>query len=119
MKRLFIVVLTLAVAGCASRGTAEDFTWLMECPKVVEPGAEFQFAVRTVDSGGQAVKGVKIRYQIQWPGGSANPFRHAATSGTTVKVRAKRDTGPATLVILCEDRKGQESKVLEAAFEVK
>lgn len=119
MKKMLLVVLPLALAGCASRGTAEDFTWLIECPKTVEPGAELQFAVRTVDAGGQAVNGVRFRYQIQWTGGSALPFRFSAASGTSVKLRARRDTGPAALIVSSENRQGREVKVLEAAFEVK
>ena len=58
MKRFVSVVLPLALACCASRGSAEDFTWLIECPKTMERGGDLEFAVRTVDSGGQAVKGV-------------------------------------------------------------
>jgi hypothetical protein len=119
MKHLSAVVCLLALSACASRGGAEDFTWLIECPKTVERGAEFEFAVRTVDAGGQAVKGTKFRYQIQWTGGSANPFRFTAASGATVRLRARRDPGPAAIIVSCENREGREVKVLEFAFEVK
>jgi hypothetical protein len=119
MRHLLAVVSILALAGCASRGTAEDYTWLLECPKTVAAGAEFEFAVRTVDPAGQAVSGVKFRYHILWTGGTYAPFRHLAASGAAVKLRAKRDTGPANLVVTCEDRKGKDTRVLETTFDVK
>lgn len=119
MKAARCVVLLLAVAGCSSAGTAEDFKWSIECPKTVDKGAEFTFTVKTVDAAGQPVEGVKYKYQILWTAGSANPLRHKGRSGEPVRLHARMAPGPATLVVTCENREGLDTKVLETGFEVK
>ncbi len=106
-------------AGCASPGTAEDFKWSIDCPKTVDKGAEFLFTVRTTNPAGVAVSDVSYRYQILWPGGTSNPLRHGGRSGEPEKVKARMATGPATMVVTCDNRQGLDVKVLEATFEVK
>jgi hypothetical protein len=122
MKSAFIVVSIVAAAaisGCASPGSAEDFKWSVECPKSVDRGAEFSFVVKTENSAGQAVDGVKFRYQILWTSGSSQPLRHKGRSGDREKVHAHLVSGPATIVITSENHEGLEAKVLETGFEVK
>jgi len=122
MKIILLVVSLLATAGlsgCASTGVAEDFTWAIDCPKTVDKGAEFTFVVAATGAAGQAVDGVKYRYQILWTGGSTNPLRHKGQSGERQKVHARLAAGPATIVVTCENREGLEKKVLETSFEVK
>jgi hypothetical protein len=123
MKNAFVVVLIGSLASmvsCASSpGTAEDFTWSAEFPKSVDKGAEFTFMVKTANSSGQAVDGVKFRYQIHWPGGSAQPLRHKGRSGELEKVHARLVPGMVTVVFTSENREGLDSKVLESSFEVK
>lgn len=122
MKNLVIVVcigVVLSFAGCKSAGTAEQFTWAVECPKQVDRGAEFLFLMKTADSAGAEVKGVAYRYQILWPEGSSNPLRHKGLSGESEKVRARMSAGTATVVFTCPNKDGLETKVLETRFEVK
>jgi hypothetical protein len=119
MNNVRIVVSLLALAGCATPGTAEDFKWSVECPKTVDRGAEFLFTVTAAKASGEAVNGVGFRYQILWTGGSANPLRHRGSTGESEKVHARVTTGPATIVITCLNRQGLDTKVLEASFEVK
>jgi hypothetical protein len=122
MKNAFFVVSIVAAAaitGCASPGSAEDFKWSVECPKSVDRGAEFSFLVRTENAAGQAVDGVKFRYQILWTAGSSQPLRHKGRSGDREKVHARMVPGRATIVFTCENREGLDARVLETAFEVK
>lgn len=122
MKNVLAVVCILSIAtltGCATPGVAEDFKWSVECPKAVDRGAEFTLTVRTVGSAGQAVDGVRYRYQILWAGGSSNPLRHKGNSGEAEKVHARMVPGPATIVFTCQNREGLDTKVLETSFEVK
>lgn len=122
MKNFAVVVsigVVSALAGCKSAGTAEEFTWSVECPKQVDRGAEFLLVVKTTNSAGAAVSGVIYRYQILWPEGSPNPLRHKGSSGESEKVRARVIPGPATIVFTCPNREGLETKVLETRFEVK
>lgn len=122
MKNVAVVVsmgMITALAGCKSAGTAEEFTWSVECPKEVDRGAEFTLLVKTTNSAGAAVSGVFYRYQILWPAGSANPLRHKGVSGESEKVKARMVTGPATIVFTCLNREGLDVKVLETKFEVK
>lgn len=122
MKNVLGVVSLLSLAvltGCPQIGTAEEFTWSVECPKSVDRGAEFVMTVRTVNSSGQAIDGVKYRYQILWTAGSSNPLRHRGSSGEPEKVHARMATGPATVVVTCPNREGLDVKVAEARFEVK
>jgi len=109
----------LILASCASAGTAEEFTWTVECPKSVDKGAEFSFTVRSARAGGVEAPGVSYRYQISWTGGSGSPLRHRGTSGAISKVHARMTPGPATLVITCPNREGLDVKVAEVTFEVK
>jgi hypothetical protein len=117
--RKFASAVVLLLAGCASPGTAEDFTWSIEAPKTADKGAEFTFVVRALSAAGQMVDGVKIRYQTVWPGGSPNPLRHRGRTGEPVKVHARVLPGPATILVLSENREGMEVKVAETTFEVK
>jgi hypothetical protein len=119
MKPLLVVVILLAVGGCASPGTSEDFKWSIECPKTVDKGAEFVFTVRALNAADQPVEGVKYKYQILWTAGSSSPLRHKGRSGEGNKVHARLSAGPATIVVTCENREGLESKVLETTFEVR
>jgi hypothetical protein len=122
MKTLVIVGcigVIVSFAGCKSAGTAEQFTWTVDCPKQVDRGAEFLFTVKTADSAGADVKGVLYRYQILWPEGSSNPLRHKGASGESEKVRARMSAGTATVVFTCPNKDGLDTKVLETRFEVK
>jgi hypothetical protein len=107
-----------ALAGCGAQAAAEDFTWSIDCPKTVDKGAEFRFTVRSaIDAG--PVEGVSYRYQILWPGGSSHPLPHKGRTGEAEKLHARQAAGPASIVVTCSNRAGQETKVLEFAFEVK
>jgi len=119
MRTAAAVVLLLAGAGCASPGSAEDWTWSIECPKTVDKGSEFIFVVRTANAAGEPVAGVKFRYQIRWTGGTSNPLRHKGRTGDPMKTHARVEAGPATIVVVSENREGLETKVLESTFEVK
>ncbi len=116
MKR---AMLLLGLAGCATVGTAEEFTWAVQVPTVVDKGAEFLFTVRATRATGEVVNGVAYRYQIQWPGGSVNSLRYKGYSGEPEKVKARLVAGKATLVVTCVNKDGLDVKVQEVAFEVK
>lgn len=116
MKR---AMLLLGLAGCATPGTAEEFTWAVQVPTSVDKGSEFLFTVRATRASGQVVSGVTYRYQIQWPGGSVNSLRYKGYSGEPEKVKARLVAGKATLVVTCENREGLDVKVQEVSFEVK
>ena len=118
MRYAFFVVPLLALAACVSAGTAEDFTWSVECPKTVDKGAEFLFTVNAVRNGA-VVPNAKYRYQILWPEGSGNPLRYSGWSGTPEKVHARMVAGKATMVITAANREGLDVKLLETTFEVK
>lgn len=128
--RISIAVLALlgllGAAGCASPGTAEDFTWAVDCPKTVDKGSEFAVTVRSSksmesDAGlkEQEISGVTYRWQIQWTGGSSAPLLHAARSGDAVKIRARLTPGQATLLITSLNKSGLDVKVAETKIEVK
>lgn len=119
MRRNLIVVPLLALAACASAGTAEDFKWSVECPKTVDKGAEFLFLVKTTGASGAEVPNAHFRYQILWPEGAGNPLRYTGWSGTAEKVHARMIPGKATMVITAENKAGLEVKVAETVFEVK
>jgi hypothetical protein len=116
--RAAVVFMAAALAGCGARGTAEDFTWSIDCPKTVDKGAEFFFTVASSTAAGP-VEGVTYRYQILWPGGSTNPLRHKGRTGEAQKVHARLAVGAATLVVTSENRAGLETKVAECTVEVK
>ncbi len=122
MKSVLSAVLLSSLAvlgGCASPGTAEEFTWSIEVPKTVDKGAEFALLVKTVREPDLAIEGVEYRYQIHWTGGSSAPLRHRGATGEGVKVRARMAPGPATILVTSENRDGLDVKVLEAVVEVK
>jgi hypothetical protein len=121
MKNLAGVVLLLAAGagGCASPGHAEDFAWSIEIPKAMDRGAEFRFVVRATGAAGTPVDGVSYRWQIAWPGGTLDTLRHKGSSGEPVLLHARLQPGTAKLLVLCENRAGVETKVLEQSFEVK
>ena len=113
-------------SGCASPGTAEDFTWAVSCPKTVDKGAEFNVTVRSSksvegDAGAEKkeISGVMYHWQIQWTGGSSAPLLHAARSGEDLKVRARLSPGPATILITSVNKLGLDVKVAETTIEVK
>ena len=108
-----------AGAGCASPGTAEDFKWTVEAPKIADKGAEFAFVVRTVNAEGGEVGGVPFHYQIHWTGGSSAPLRHGGETGEARKIRARMVPGPATILVTSLNREGLDVKVAEAVVEVK
>src|SRR5689334_20863157 len=116
--RRAVVWIVAALAGCGTAGSAEDFTWSIDCPRTVDKGAEFLFTVRASTDAGP-VHGVPYRYQILWPSGSSNPLRHKARTGEAQKVHARLAAGTATLVVTSENRAGLETKVVESSFEVK
>ena len=119
MKIVLSVVSLLAITGCASPGVAEDFVWLVSCPKTVDRGAEFEFVVRSCTAASKPVNGVSYRFHILWPGGSANPLRHRGSTGEPIKLHARMSAGPATIVVTCPNRDGLDTTVLETTFEVK
>jgi len=119
MRRVLGGLPLLILASCASAGTAEEFTWAVDCPKSVDKGAEFAFTVRTSRPGGAEAPGVPYRFQISWAGASGSPLRHRGTSGAAAKMHARMTPGPATLVVTCPDREGLDVKVAEVTFEVK
>jgi hypothetical protein len=85
----------------------------------VDKGSEFTFVVHASTAAGDAVPGVKYRYQIVWTRGNSNPMRHKGRTGESVKLHAHPDPGPATIVVISENRAGLDVKVLESTFEVK
>jgi len=113
------LVLTAALAGCATPGTAEQFTWSIDAPTTVDRGTEFLFVVNAANPAGEPVNGVKYHYQIEWPGGSLIALRHAGSTGEREKVRARLTAGPAVILVTCDNRHGIDTKVLEATVEVK
>lgn len=115
MKR---AMLLLTLAGCATAGTAEDFGWMIQVPSQVNRGAEFQVTVRSMRATGRVATGVEYSYQVLWPGGLQSP-RGTGYSGEPLKLRAPPAAGPAMLVVICPNRKGQDIKVQEAPFDVK
>ena len=119
MGRRIVAAVVCLLASCSSPGMAEDFTWSIDCPKSVDKGAEFTFVVKATKGSGATVDGVRYRYAILWPQGSTNPLRHKGLTGDQEKVHAHLATGPATIVVTCENRSGLETKVLETTFEVK
>jgi hypothetical protein len=128
MKLALIAVASLAAVGCASRGTAEDYQWSAEAPKTVDKGSEFHLTVNALKApppdsppevGASAVGGVEYRWQILWTGGSPAPLRHTAWTGEPVKIRARLEPGPATVLITSRNKEGLDVKVLETRVEVK
>ena len=128
MRNAVLVVVLAALAGCVSPGTAEDFKWTIDCPKIVDKGSEFKLAViatKTVEPTAekapttQAVEGVEFTYQIHWTGGSSAPLRHRGETGEPVKVRARLSTGPATILVTSLNKEGLDVKVAETTIEVK
>ena len=122
MKVAPFVVFLLAVAalaGCGSPGVAEDFKWSADHPRTVDRGAEFAFTLTAVNAAGEAVTGVPYSFQILWTGGSSKPLRHRGSTGTAVKLHARTEAGPATILFTCLNRAGLDEKVLEARLEVK
>ena len=113
------IVAVAALSGCATPGTADQFTWSMECPTTVDRGAEFLFVVRSANAAGEPVNGVTYRFQILWTGGSATPLRHYGSTGVDEKVRARLVAGSAVIFVTCANREGMDTLVLETTFEVK
>jgi hypothetical protein len=119
MQHLFRIVPFLALSSCATAGTAEKFQWSVDCPRVMNMGAEFTFTVHAVRPGGPEVAGVTYRYQILWSAGSGSPLCHQGSSAAPNRVHARMTPGPATLLITCENLRGVDVKVAETTFEVK
>ena len=116
MRRAFLL---LGLAGCATSGVAEDYTWTIQTPTVVGRGAVFPFTVRAMRVSGKVVDGLGYRYEIQRPdGGAAAPSGTGATGGPQ-KALAPLTPGRAVLRVFCPDRTGKDLKVQEAPFEVK
>lgn len=115
MKRMLWL---LGLAGCATSGAAEDYTWTIQTPSVVARGAVFQFTVRSTRVSGRVVDGLDYRYEIRQPGGSGATSGTGATGGPQ-KARAPLTAGPAVLRVICPDRKGNDLQVQEAPFEVR
>ena len=125
MKRAMAAVVLLALAGC-TKGTIEDYKWTVECPPSVDKGTEFNLLVNTHPAGDAAegasedsVGGVPYHYQVHWTGGSSAPLRHTAYTGEPVKIRARMEPGPATILITALNREGLDVKVQETKIEVK
>lgn len=119
MKKLLLVAPLFLAWGCASAGTAEEFTWAIECPKTVDQGAEFSFMVTTTRTGGPVVPGVRYFYQIDWAGGGEHHPHHTGWSGTAEIARVALHPGKAHMIVTCDNKGGVEVKVLETTFEVK
>ncbi len=119
MRQPVLFTAILALASCASAGTAEDFQWTVDCPRSVDRGAEFTFAVHAVRPGGMEMAGVPYRYLILWAAGSGNPLRHQGSSGKPVEVHARMGAGTAKIVITGVSRDGQDVKLAETSVEVK
>jgi hypothetical protein len=128
MKNAILAVILAALAGCASRPTAEYLKWVADCPKTVDKGSEFKLtvlatlSVEATEEGGpttQAVEGVEYTYQIHWTGGSSAPLRHRGWTGEPVKIRARLVPGPATILVTSLNKEGLDVKVLETTIEVK
>jgi hypothetical protein len=119
MRSSLVSISLLALIGCASAGTVDEYRWSVDGPKSVERGAEFTFRVRTIRAGGAEVPDVPYRFQITWPAGGGNPLSHEGMSGTAQKVHARMAFGPATLIILGVAKDGKEAPVAQASFEVK
>jgi hypothetical protein len=123
---VLVVTGVLGATGCAASGTAEDFTWAVDCPKTIDRGSEFNVTVRSSKSmeaeaglEQKEISGVTYHWQIQWPGGSSAPLLHAARSGEVLKIRARLSPGPATLLITSVNKSGLDVKVAELSVEVK
>lgn len=117
MRNALRALTLLALASCASAGTAEEFRWSVDCPKSVDRGTAFTFTVRTARPGGAEISGVGYRYQIRWSGG--NDQRHDGTSGTAQKLHARMTPGSASMVITGVGADGRDVTVVETSFEVK
>jgi hypothetical protein len=114
MKR---ALLLLGLAGCATTGVAEDYTWTIQTPSAVGRGAVFAFTVRATRVSGKVVNGLEYRYEILRPGGESTSG--TGSTGAPQKAQAPLTPGRAVLRVIGTDRKGKDLQVQEAPFEVK
>jgi hypothetical protein len=114
-----LIVAMVFLLGCAAHDYTSEYTWSIKAPASVEKGTELVFKVVAVDPEEKEALGISYTYQVQWPGGTVRPLRHAGLTGEDEKRRASLVPGSATLVVTCRNGEGALVKVAEAAIEVK
>jgi hypothetical protein len=118
MRHWSILLAATVLSGCASVGIAENHVWSVSVEPRVSRGSAVHFTVKTADSTGKPVDGVKYIYVAVYK--NVSSAEHTGTSGSEVRLLLKKaaEAGPATLRIFALNRAGARVQVAEGTFEL-
>lgn len=117
MPHRHAVLLSLALAaGCSTWAAPNAVTFRIDAPATVRRGEHLVFHVETLGQDGQAVRGLKYQYLVDWVGVSG--MVHGAVSFEPEKITAKGDPGSAKLRVYARGDGKARVQVAEREFRV-
>ncbi len=109
-------ILLLALVGCKTWATKEDFTWSFRAPERIRLGQDIVFTAEARNAQGEVQPDVFFYWSVDWVGLPGS--RHKGRSLQALDLRSKGSPGTATLRIFGYNPEGDLVVVAQHPFQV-